>query len=139
MMAAPSRDWRVFKQILFDPWEPFQRAHPRSQTASDDELVAKRLHCGNPEQMGALAYRGQQCGQGTHLVAMSCQSSRCLRGAQVAVDTWVSQVRQVLHEGVSYRHIILTVPALFRTIFYPHAAGWVSALRRGGGQCLDDV
>jgi len=52
--------------------------------------------------------------QGKHLVAMSCKSSLCLRCAKVHVDTWVSQVSQVLHEGVIYRHIILTVPALFR-------------------------
>ena len=34
----------------------------------------------------------------------------------------VSQVSQVLHAGVIYRHIILTVPAMFRTTFYHNAA-----------------
>jgi hypothetical protein len=28
------------------------------------------------------------------------------------VDHWVSQVSQMLHEGVSYRPIVLTVPAI---------------------------
>ena len=56
--------------------------------------------------------------QGKHVVAMSCKSSLCLRCAKVAVDNWVSQVSRVLHEGVIYRHIILTVPAMFRTTFY---------------------
>jgi hypothetical protein len=32
--------------------------------------------------------------------------------AKVTVDNWVSQVSEVLHEGVIYRHIILTVPAM---------------------------
>src|SRR6266704_356310 len=50
----------------------------------------------------------------------------------------VSQVSQVLHEGVIYRHIILTVPALFRTTFYQHAAVVLSAFMRCGVQCLDD-
>ena len=54
MLAAPSRDWNVFKQIFADHWEPFQRAHPRYQTAYYDDLVAKMLDCGNPEKMGYL-------------------------------------------------------------------------------------
>ena len=138
MLAAPSRDWSVFQQIFADHWEPFQRAHPRYQTPYYDDLVAKMLACGNPEKMGYLAYRCLQCGQGTHVVAMSCKSSLCLRCAKVAVDTWVSQVSRVLHEGVIYRHIILTVPAMFRTTFYQHAADMLSAFMRCGAHCLDD-
>ena len=45
---------------------------------------------------------------------------------------------KVLHEGVIYRHIILTVPAMFRTPFYQNAAVVLSAFMRCGGQCLDD-
>ena len=138
MMAVPSRDWSVFKQIFADPWEPFQRAHPRYQTAYYDDLVAKMLHCGNPEKMGYIEYRCLQCGQGKHLVAMSCKSSLCLRCAKVSVDNWVSQISRVLHEGVIYRHIILTVPAMFRTTFYQNAADVLSAFMRCGAQCLDD-
>ena len=37
-----------------------------------------------------------------------------------------------------YRHIILTVPAMFRTTFYQHAAVVLSAFMRGGVQCLKD-
>src|SRR5437899_149892 len=69
---------------------------------------------------------------------MSCKSSLCLRCAKVYVDNWVSQVSKVLHEGVIYRHIILTVPAMFRTIFYQNATVLLSALMRCGVQCLDD-
>ena len=135
MMAASSRDWNVFKQIFADRWEPFQQAHPRYQTAYYDSLVAKMLACGNPEKIGYIAYRCLQCGQGTHRVAMSCKSSLCLRCAKVHVDNWVSQV---LHEGVIYRHIILTVPAMFRTTFYHNAAVLLSPFMRCGVQCLDD-
>ena len=138
MLAASSRDWNLFKQIFADHWEPFQRAHPRYQTAYYDDLVAKMLDCGNPEKMGYLAYRCLQCGEGKHLVAMSCKSSLCLRCAKVSVDNWVSQVSRVLHEGVIYRHIILTVPAMFRTTFYQNAAVVLSAFMRCGAQCLDD-
>jgi hypothetical protein len=45
---------------------------------------------------------------------------------------------KVLHEGVIYRHIILTVPAMFRTPFYQNAEVLLSALMRCGAQCLDD-
>ena len=34
----------------------------------------------------------------------------------------------MLHEGVIYRHIILTVPAMFRSTFYHNAAGRVECL-----------
>src|SRR5918999_104229 len=122
MVADPSRDWNVFKQIFADHWDAFRHAHPRYQTAYYDGLVAKMLACGNPEKMGYIEYRCLHCGQGKHLVAMSCKSSLCLRCAKAHVDNWVSQVSQVLHAGVIYRHIILTVPAMFRTTFYQHAA-----------------
>jgi hypothetical protein len=87
------------------------------------------LDCGNPAQMGYVAYRCLHCGQGKHLVAMSCKSSLCLRCAKVYTDDWVSQVSKVLHEGVIYRHIILTVPAMFRTTFYQNTTGLLSAFR----------
>jgi Putative transposase len=45
---------------------------------------------------------------------------------------------QALHEGVIYRHIILTVPDLFRTPFSQNAELLLSALMRCGRQCLDD-
>ena len=138
MLGQPFGDWSVFKQIFSDRWELFQRAHPRYQTSYYDGLVAKMLGCGNPEQMGYVEYRCLHCGQGKHLVSMSCKSSLCLRCAKVYVDNWVSQVSKVLHEGVIYRHIILTVPAMFRTIFYQNATVLLSALMRCGAQCLDD-
>src|SRR2546427_4802610 len=138
MLAAPSRDWNVFKQICAEHWDGFTHAQPRYQTAYDDGLVAKRLACGNPDKMGSRAYRCLHCGQGKQRVAMSCQSSVCLRCAKVSVDTWVSQVSQVLHEGGIYRHIILTVPAMCRTTFSHNAAVLLSAWMRCGVQCLED-
>ena len=138
MMAQPSGDWNVFKQIFADHWGAFQHAHPRYQTAYYESLVAKMLACGNPEQRGYVEYRCQHCGQGKHQVAMSCKASLCLRCAKVYVDNWVSQVSKRLHEGVIYRHIILTVPAMFCITFYQNAAVVLSAFMRWGAQCLDD-
>jgi hypothetical protein len=89
-------------------------------------------------KMGSVEYRCLHCGQGQHLVAMSCKSSLCLRCAKVYTDNWVSQVSKVLHEGVIYRHIILTVPAMFRPTFYHNAAVVLSAFMQCGAQCLED-
>jgi hypothetical protein len=138
MLTQASGDWSVFKQIFADHWEGFKHAHPRYQTTYYDDLVAKMLACGNPDQMGYVEYRCLHCGQGKHRVSMSCKSSLCLRCAKVHVDNWVSQVSKALHEGVIYRHIILTVPAMFRVTFYQNAALLLSALMRCGAQCLDD-
>src|SRR5262252_9283944 len=138
MLTAPSRDWSVFQQIFADHWEVFQHTHPRYQTPYYNGLVAKMLACGNPEKIGYIEYRCLHCGQGKHLVAMSCKSSLCLRCATVYVDNWVSQVSKALHAGVIYRHIILTVPAMFRTTFYQNAAVVLRAFMRCGAQCLDD-
>jgi uncharacterized protein DUF6399 len=79
MLVQPFADWSVFKQIFFDPWELFKRAHPRYQTSYNDGLVAKMLGYGNSEKMGFIEYRCLQCGQGKHLVSMSCKSSLRLR------------------------------------------------------------
>src|SRR5216684_3677084 len=108
MSAEPSRDWNVFKQIFVDHWDGFKRVHARYNKRYYDSLVDKMLRCGNPEKMGYIEYRCLQCGEGNHLVSMSCKSSLCLRCAKVYVDNWVSQVSQMLHEGVIYRHIVLT-------------------------------
>jgi hypothetical protein len=139
MMAASSRDWNVFKQIFADHWDAFTQVHPRYQTPYYDNLVTKMLACGNPEKMGYVEYRCLQCGQGKHLVSMSCKASLCLRCAKVYVDKWVNQVSTMLHDGVIYRHIVLTVPAMFRTTFYQNAAAVLSAFMRCGVQCVDDV
>src|SRR6266446_1807599 len=139
MLAAPSRDWNVFKQICAEHWDGFTHAHPRYQTAYYDGLVAKMLACGNPAKMGSIEYRCLHCGQGQHLVAMSCKSSLCLRCAKVSVDNWVSQVSKMLHEGVIYRHIVLTVPAMLRTTFYQNAQALLSPFMRCGARCLADV
>jgi hypothetical protein len=70
---------------------------------------------------------------------MSCKSSLCLRCAKVYVDNWVSQVSQMLHEGVIYRHIVLTVPALLRQTFYQRSKALLSPFMRCGVRGLDDV
>ena len=83
MLAAPPRDWSVFKQIFAEHWHAFQHAPPRSQTLDSDGLVAKMLAGGHPETMGDIASRCQPWGLGKPRVSMSCQSSLCWRCAKV--------------------------------------------------------
>ena len=139
MTAATPPAWSVFKQIFAEHWDGFKRAYPRYDRRYYDGLVAKMLGCSDPDQMGYSEYRCLQCGEGTHRVAMSCKSSLCLRCAKVYVDTWVRQVSQMLHEGVIYRHIVLTMPALLRTTFYQQSQALLSPFMRCGRRCLDDV
>jgi Transposase zinc-binding domain len=127
------------QQIFVEHWDGFTHVYPRYHTRYYDGLVDKMLRCGNPNQMGYIEYRCLHCGQGTHCVAMSCKSSLCLRCAKVYVDDWVSQVGQMLHEGVIYRHIVLTVPAILRQTFYQQSKALLSPFMRCGVRCLDDV
>jgi hypothetical protein len=138
MIVEPAQGWNVFKQIFIDHWDGFTHVHPRYHTRYYDGLVDKMLGCGNPDKMGYIEYRCQHCGQGKHLVSMSCKSSLCLRCAKVYVDDWVSQVSRMLHEGVIYRHIVLTMPEMLRTTFYRQSKDLLSPLMRCGVRCLDD-
>jgi hypothetical protein len=114
-------------------------ASPDGYSASNFTGSAKMLECGNPEKIGYIAYRCLHCGQGQHRVAMNCKSALCLRCAKVYVDNWVSQVSRMLHEGVIYRHIVLTVPELLRKTFYQQSQAVLSPFIRCGLRCLDDV
>lgn len=139
MHAELSQGWNVFKQIFADHWDKFTQLHPRYAKPYYDELVQKMLGCGDPEKSGYIEYRCLHCGEGTHRVSMSCKSSLCLRCAKVYVDNWVSQVSQMLHEGVIYRHVVLTMPEMLRQTFYQRADVLLSAFMRCGVRCLDDV
>jgi hypothetical protein len=139
MTAATSPAWSVFKQIFAEHWGGFTRLYPRYNRRYYHDLVQQMLGCGDPAQMGYIEYRCLQCGEGTHRVAMSCKSSLCLRCAKVYVDNWVSQVSRMLHEGVIYRHMVLTVPELLRKTFYQQSHALLSPFMRCGVRCLDDV
>lgn len=132
------RGWSVFKQIFADHWDNFKRLNPRYDTAYYDELVSKMLSCGNPENIGYVKYMCLNCGHGSRLISMSCKSSLCLRCSKVYVDNWVSQVSKMLHPGLFYRHIVLTVPEKLRKFFFNNSSDLLSQLMRVGVNCLDD-
>jgi hypothetical protein len=138
MTSEPTQHWNVFTQIVADHWAEFKQFRPRYAQPDYDDLVNKMLGCGDPEQMGYIDYRCQPCGQGNHLVSMSCKSSLCLRCGKVYVDNWVSQVSKMLHEGVIYRHMVLTVPDVLRTTFSQCSPDLLSPFMPCGVRCVDD-
>lgn len=69
---------------------------------------------------------------------MSCKSTLCLRCGKVYVDDWVSQVSKMLHEGVIYRHIVLTMPEELRDIFYKYSKELYGKIFLRGINCLDE-
>ena len=138
MKAEEVKGWNVFKQIFADHWEGFKRKYPKYSEGHYEEQVKKMLSCGNPEEMGYIGYLCMGCGQGSRVVSMSCKSTLCLRCGKVYVDEWVSQVGRMLHEGVIYRHIVLTVPEKLRKTFYNHAEELLEKLMSSGVKCLDD-
>src|SRR5438128_7957784 len=101
MLAVPSRDWNVFTQIFAEHWDGFTHAHPRYQTSYYAGLVAKMLGCGSPETMGYVEYRCLHCGQGKHLVSMSCKSAPLNLSRFVEYRRWGPWAR----EGIEEAHV----------------------------------
>ncbi len=138
MRVQEKQGWNVFKDIFLDNWDSFKLNHSRYDTKYYDRLVEKMLSCGNPEEMGYIEYLCQSCGEGRRLVPMSCKSALCLRCSKVYVDNWVSQVSRMLHEGVIYRHIVLTMPDSLRQVFYKYPRELYGKFFSCGAKCLDD-
>ena len=108
---APTRqriDKDTFKQIFRDHWRPFQQGHPRYQDRHVQAVIDKMLGCGTPES-GYTTYLCPHCLEEKR-VAFSCKSSFCLSCCKVYVDEWVAHIGRTLYEGVSYRHVVLTMP-----------------------------
>src|SRR6266446_6046710 len=95
---APTRqrvDKNTFKQIFRDHWGPFQQRHPRYQDRHVQAVIDKMLGCGT-----------QEAGYTTYLCP------HCLEEKRVALSG------RTLYEGVSYRHVVLTMPDALHIEFY---------------------
>ena len=125
----------VFKQIFEDGWEDFKRKYPRYQAV--DEVVQKMLGCGDPAN-GHAVYLCPDCLE-QHVVAFSCKSTFCLSCAKVYGQAWVETVKGMLHPGVKYRHLILTVPEGLRTLIYQHPAELLDGLMKAAQAAMDEA
>ena len=97
------------KPSFRDHWEPFQQGHPRYQERHVQAVINKMLGCGTPES-GDTAYLCPPCLEEKR-VAFSYTSSFCLSCCKVYVEEWVAHIGRTLDAGVSYRHVVLTMPA----------------------------
>jgi len=135
MTADSQAQKNRFKQIFLDGWEAFKQTHPRYATA--DPVVQKMLGCGDPAH-GYAVYLCPDCQQ-RHVVAFSCKSQFCLSCAKASGQQWVATVQAMLHPGVPYRHLTLTVPQALRTLFYQHPAALLSGLMHAAQTAMDAV
>ncbi|MEA2000034.1 MAG: transposase [Euryarchaeota archaeon] len=142
-MAQPSTrkiDKETFRDIFKAHWSGFKARYPFYNRAQYEDAVQKMLGCGK-EEGGYSEYICLRCGRSLRRIAFTCKSSFCLSCAKVYVDDFVSQVSRVLHPGVTYRHVVLTMPKQLKIYFYRgrFAKTLISALMRCGYKCLEDV
>src|SRR5215471_2535482 len=109
-------DKDTFKQIFRDHWGPFQQGHPRYQDRHVQAVIDKMLGCGTVEA-GYTTYLCPHCLEEKR-VAFSCKSSFCFSCCKVYVDEWVVHIGRTLYEGVSYRHVVLTMLDALHLEFY---------------------
>lgn len=134
------KDKKEFKQIFLDHWESFKQMHPAYDDEHYEESIQKMLGCGD-DSNGYTEYICTFCGSDKRRIAFSCKSGFCLSCGKVYGDKVVLQVSKTLHPGVSYRHIVLTVPEQLRETFYQRRKQreLYSLLLRTAYKCLEDV
>ena len=133
-MAESGKEQKnVFKQIFEDGWGDFKRKYPQYEAV--DEVVQKMLGCGDPEN-GHAVYICPECLE-EHVVGFSCKSTFCLSCAKVYGQEWVETVKGMLHPGVKYRHLILTVPEGLRTLIYQHPGELLEGMLQAARGAMD--
>jgi hypothetical protein len=106
-----------FLKIFSDGWERFKSAvHSYNKTHYNKQVEAV-LRCGDPV-FGFSQYFCLNCGKDSRIVAHSCKSKFCLRCGRVDGENFAQSIASKLYEDVDYRHLVLTIPAQFRTVFY---------------------
>lgn len=98
------------------------------------------LDCGT-EMCGYAEYRCKSCGLDFKKVPFSCKSMFCLSCSKVYTDNFVSRVSEMMHPGMRYRHVILTIPEQLRIYFYRDRfeGNLLSKLFETGYKCLEKV
>jgi hypothetical protein len=129
-----------FKKIFLEHWKDFKRNHTGYDNEYYEQIVEKMLGCGDAGN-GYTEYRCITCGNDIKRIPFTCKSSFCLSCGKVYSDLAVSRVSKMLHPGVTYRHVVLTVPEQLREMFYKYRKDkrLYAALMRAGYECLEDV
>jgi len=130
----------IFKTIFRDHWDEFKVLNPQYDVNQYEAPVKKMLGCGD-ESNGYSEYLCIHCGRDRKKVPFSCKSYFCLSCAKKYIDDFVSQVSAMLHPGVIYRHVVLTLPEQLRKEFFKERfdGDLLSRFMRCGYECLEDV
>jgi hypothetical protein len=133
-------DVDVFKTIFNDHWGSFIEAHPQYNIDQYNDPVQKMLGCKDASN-GYSEYICMHCGRDRIRIPFSCKSCFCLSCSRQYVDNFVSQVSVMLHTGVIYRHIVLTLPEQLRPMFFKErfSKDLLSGFMKCGSECLEDV
>ena len=130
-------DKATFKRIFSEHWATFTAKYPHYATEDYDSVIQKMIDCGDPNAMGYAQYRCTCCGK-TLQIAFTCKSSFCLSCAKAYTEHWADFISRRLLPGVSYRHVVLTVPDLLRPTFFQNPA-LLPFLIQTGHACLQDT
>lgn len=133
-------DKEIFANIFLENWGDFKDQHPTYADSQYEDPIQKMFGCGKASN-GYSEHICLDCGQDIRRIAFSCKSGFCLSCAKKYVDDFVSQVSKMLHPGVTYRHIVLTIPEQLRIVFYRHRhdGSLLSSFMKSGHECLEDV
>ena len=134
------KDKNVFKKIFSENWEKFKELNPKYNIDQYNDVVDKMLKCGT-ELGGYSEFRCMDCGIDFRRVPFSCKSMFCLSCCKVYTDNFVSKVSEMLHPGMRYRHVVLTIPEQLRIYFYKDRlkGDLLKALYKIGYRCLGSV
>jgi len=95
------------------------------------------LDCGEPERMGFVQYRC--CNRGEiRRFAFTRNSCFCLSCGKVYTIRWADFIARRLLPGVTYRHVVLTMPGFFRIWFFRNPT-LLSPFMRAGRACLKGI
>ena len=108
-----------FKAIFTDHWSAFVAQHARYNTPYYQREINKMLNCGS-EATGFAIFQCLSCGQGQHKVHFSCKGKACPQCGKRYARESMTKIAARLFPGVSYRQVVLTLPAQLRTKFYNH-------------------
>ena len=130
-------DKNTFKQIFYDHWDAFKQTHPRFDRPDYNVTIQKMHDCGDPEKMGFVQYRCCHCGE-IRRIAFTCKSCFCLSCAKGYTDRWADFIGRRLLPGVTYRHVVLTMPEFLHTWFFRDPT-LLRPFMRAGYACLKDI
>lgn len=129
----------VLKDIFTENWESFKKKHRAYDTEYYDEIVKKMLGCGDPAN-GYIEYRCVNCGKDRRIIPFSCKCTFCLSCGKVYADNFADRVSEILHPGVVYRHLILTIPEDLNILFYQerHERSLLDQYFGAGWECIQE-